>query len=267
MSTNIEAKRKGNVYTGDEEPGSGAHIVDISDFQMIINYITGHTDMPDPESPEFWAADLNEDGVIDIADAIQVANIIMTGDPEKSAMVRRSRASFEYLNANVVATNGTRQRIALSLENVNDYSAFQLDVVLPQGMHVVGESLSDARTDTHSITTGSVNGNFRIVAATIINRAFKGNDGELLYIDVETDSNYRGGSVRFDNAIFAMRNGETRLFQVNGEATGIMERMSNMAGAAKEKVYNMGGRMMDAMKKGINIIRRADGTTEKVIKK
>ena len=43
--------------------------------------------------------------------------------------------------------------------------------------------------------------------------------------------------------------------------------ISNALEGASKRVYNIGGAMMDSLRKGINIIRNADGTTQKVLKK
>ena len=49
-----------------------------------------------------------------------------------------------------------------------------------------------------------------------------------------------------------------------GAATGI----SGVKAAAdgQSTVYSLGGRLVDTLRKGVNIIRRADGTTRKVVK-
>jgi hypothetical protein len=67
----------------------------------------------------------------------------------------------------------------------------------------------------------------------------------------------------FQNIEFATAAANTTAFQIGSEATGIA---SVKAAADGEQVYSIGGRLMNAVKKGINIIRRADGTTQKVIK-
>ena len=40
-----------------------------------------------------------------------------------------------------------------------------------------------------------------------------------------------------------------------------------MATDAKETIYNVGGRVMDTLRKGVNIIRRDNGETEKKVVK
>ena len=53
-----------------------------------------------------------------------------------------------------------------------------------------------------------------------------------------------------------------------GEATGINGVVSNAnSGSLKQRIYSVGGQMMDGVKKGINIIMNSDGTARKVLKK
>jgi hypothetical protein len=73
-----------------------------------------------------------------------------------------------------------------------------------------------------------------------------------------------GGNVELLNILFSDVNAQTRSFAIGGDATGI-DTMSTFE-ALKQKVYDLGGRVKNGLKKGINIIRRADGSTEKVVK-
>ena len=49
--------------------------------------------------------------------------------------------------------------------------------------------------------------------------------------------------------------------------TTAIDKLKNAAAAAGQKVYNLGGRMVDGLKKGVNILRGENGETKKVIKK
>jgi hypothetical protein len=49
-----------------------------------------------------------------------------------------------------------------------------------------------------------------------------------------------------------------------GDATSIMDRMAD---ATKQTIYNVGGRVMNSLKKGVNILRGENGAAKKVIKK
>lgn len=165
--------------------------------------------------------------------------------------------------ATVAAQQGNSHRIAISLQNVREYTAFQMDITLPEGMRLAGQSLSD-RANGQELYANEWDGKVRIVAFTAEKSAFTANDGDLLYLDVETTGDYKGDNVRFDNVLFLTTDSKGQRFQMEGAvATGIMDRMADAVDGAKEKIYNLGGRLMDGLKKGVNIIRG----DKKVIKK
>lgn len=209
----------------------------------------------------FASFDVNQDGDINVGDAQGALNYAYYGAMTKPGAGARSNANVaENLTAEMVGN-----RIAVSLTNSREYSALQMDVVLPEGMTIEGQSVAD-RNDGFSIAASQLkNGATRIVVtANEAGKAFAGNEGEVLYIDVNGQ-----GTVSFENIIFADVNAGTQKFQLasvtGGIATGIAAAKSE--NGMMETIYNMGGRLMNGLKKGINIIRRADGTTEKVIKK
>lgn len=209
----------------------------------------------------FASFDVNQDGDINVGDAQGALNYAYYGAMTKPGAGARSNANVaESLTAEMVGN-----RIAVSLTNSREYSALQMDVVLPEGMTIESQSVAD-RNDGFSIAASQLkNGATRIiVTANEAGKAFAGNEGDVLYIDVNGQ-----GTVSFENIIFADVNAGTQKFQLasvtGGIATGIAAAKSE--NGMMETIYNMGGRLMNGLKKGINIIRRADGTTEKVIKK
>jgi hypothetical protein len=214
----------------------------------------------------FAARDLNNDGYIDVVDLGIMVDII-TGQTQllKDQGVFAARAqhnSNETLRADVAATNGNTQRIAISLNNERDYTTFQMDITLPEGMHLVGQSLSD-RANGQQLYANEWDGKTRLVGFTMSKAAFTGNDGDVLYLDVETDESYKGGSIRFEDIIFVTTESEGVRFSMKGEATSIADRIAD---TAKDTIYNLGGRMMNSLKKGVNILRGNNGA-KKVIKK
>ena len=82
----------------------------------------------------------------------------------------------------------------------------------------------------------------------------------MLYIDVEG-----AGNVELVNILFSDVNAQTHLFTIGGDATGI-NNVSTFE-SLKQQVYDFGGRLVKGLKKGMNIIRRNDGSTDKVIVK
>ena len=244
----------------------GNGIINVIDLTDLLKYVTDPKQQNDLDKEMFAARDLNNDGYIDVVDLGIMVDII-TGQTDylKAQGVFAARAlhnSNETLRADVAATNGNTQRIAISLNNERDYTTFQMDITLPEGMRLVGQSLSD-RANGQQLYANEWDGKTRLVGFTMSKAAFTGNDGDVLYLDVETDESYKGGSIRFEDIIFVTTESEGVRFSMKGEATSIADRIAD---TAKETIYNLGGRMMNSLKKGVNILRGNNGA-KKVIKK
>jgi hypothetical protein len=191
-----------------------------------------------------------------------MVNYILTHDWNGYAAARGYGMSDA--NESLSMTQDTK-RIAVSLANVSDYTAFQMDLVLPDGMKIVGTSLSNRAGESHKLySRNQMDGSIRLLASSVTGETFSGNEGAVLYIDVETTGEYMGGKAELLNILFADTNAQTRSFTIGGDATGI-DTVGTFE-ALKQKVYDLGGRVKDGLKKGINIIRRADGSTQKVVK-
>lgn len=214
-----------------------------------------------PESVEgktFAAADVNGDGKLTIADVTLIASKITNGAfPTMGGVTPAPMSSAETMSVSAEDMNGV-QRIAINLNNHKEYVGCQMDIVLPAGMTVVGESVGN-RANGHNVYSMDVNGVHRVIVSTIENNSFVGGDA-ILYLDVT------GGSVdkiALDNIIFAEANGRATTIEGNG-ATGIdgVEAESGL----KQKIYSVGGQLLNKVKQGINIIRNANGKSQKVAK-
>ena len=228
--------------------------------QVILNKkypaIDGETST---ERYRFAHMDINEDEAINVGDAQAALNYAFYGS--QFAPKAEARANSNVAENLTAAFQGNR--IAVALTNAREYSAFQMDVVLPEGMSIKAQ-LAERNADFSIATNVLESGETRIlVTAKEAGKAFQGNEGDILYIEVEGN-----GTVEFQNVIFSDLNTRTTQFQLNavsGGTTGIAGVQTE--GGVVDAIYNLGGRMVNGLKKGINIIRRADGTTQKVIKK
>ena len=135
--------------------------------------------------------------------------------------------------------------------------------MLPQGMKIAAQSLSD-RANGHELLANELgNGIVRMVASTVENNAFTGHNGALIYIDVEVGSDYNGGQIAIDNVIFSDAKANSYYLSKNAPIlpTGVE---GIQAATMKERIYSVGGQMLKAVKKGVNIIKGENGT-KKVI--
>lgn len=246
-------------------------LVNVNDYitvrNMVLGIITNETE--GINSAAFYAADVNEDGKIDITDLTQVANNIMTGKSFGS-YAARSLATVNQNNSDAISAvvNGTgrHQQLVISLNNEMNYVGAQMDIVLPAGVKVVGESLAD-RAATHELFSNDVNGAHRVVISDIDNNEFQNNEQALLVIDLEVSADFEGGALEINDAIFTTANGRGYALKaaIGGGETGITN--LTVTEKAASRVYSIGGQMMNTLRKGINIIVNSDGTAKKVVNK
>lgn len=248
LRTSIEE----NTYVLGDVTEDGVVLTD--DYLAVLNALL------DPETLEggkvFAAADVNRDGKISIADVTLIAAKVTNGLwPSLGGTLNAPMVGSENLTVSAEDNNGV-QRIAINLENRKDYVACQMDIILPAGMTVVGESVGN-RANGHALYSKDINGVHRVVISTIENNSFT-NGSAILYLDVQ------GGSidkVALDKVIFAEANGrETTI--TGSDATGISGMEAE--GSLKQKIYTVGGQLLDKVKQGINIVRNANGKTQKV---
>lgn len=248
LRTSIEE----NTYVLGDVTEDGVVLTD--DYLTVLNAVL------DPETLEggkvFAAADVNRDGKISIADVTLIAAKVTNGLwPSLGGSLNAPMVGSESLTVSAEDNNGV-QRIAINLENRKDYVACQMDIILPAGMTVVGESVGN-RANGHALYSKDIDGVHRVVISTIENNSFT-NGSAILYLDVQ------GGSidkVALDKVIFAEANGR-ETYITGSDATGIngMEAERSL----KQKIYTVGGQLLDKVKQGINIVRNANGKTQKV---
>lgn len=248
LRTSIEE----NTYVLGDVTEDGVVLTD--DYLTVLNAVL------DPETLEggkvFAAADVNRDGKISIADVTLIAAKVTNGLwPSLGGSLNAPMVGSENLTVSAEDNNGV-QRIAINLENRKDYVACQMDIILPAGMTVVGESVGN-RANGHALYSKDINGVHRVVISTIENNSFT-NGSAILYLDVQ------GGSidkVALDKVIFAEANGR-ETYITGSDATGINDMEAE--GSLKQKIYTVGGQLLDKVKQGINIVRNANGKTQKV---
>lgn len=248
----LRASVEENTYVLGDITEDGIVLTD--DYLAVLNALL------DPETLEggkvFAAADVNRDGKISVADVTLIAAKVTNGIwPSLGGYLNAPMLGSENLTVSAEDNNGV-QRIAINLENRKDYVACQMDIILPAGMTVVGESVGN-RANGHALYSKDIDGVHRVVISTIENNCFT-NGSAILYLDVQ------GGSidkVALDKVIFAEANGrETTI--TGSDATGINGMEAE--GSLKQKIYTVGGQLLDKVKQGINIVRNANGKTQKV---
>lgn len=241
--------------------------ITVSDYNYVRNIIIGELEY-DPADPRFLAADVTGDGKVNIADVVQMANKIMTGhfvlktEAAKVRIAARFPEKVESNSLSVVAQGtGTKQFVNIAINDVANFVGAQMDVTLPAGVSLVGATAGAGQ----EVVFGDVDGVTRLVVSNLNNEGFAGND--IVTLEVEVSSDYKSGVVEVSNAIFADSRGA--LYVIGGGAadgaTGFTE--LTVSEKVMNKIYSVGGQLMNSLKKGVNVIINSDGTSRKVNQK
>ena len=106
---------------------------------------------------------------------------------------------LQLKDVHLIANKPTQ--VAIQLNNEASYTAFQLDITLPEGVELVsaeGEyevALAGRAASTHALTVSSVgDGAFRVLAYSSQNDAFSGQSGDLLLLTLKATEDFEGPS-------------------------------------------------------------------------
>lgn len=260
LETEVEEKS----YTPGDVNRDGEILVD--DYSAVLDVALEYTTY-EPGSVEFLAADINSDGRVNIGDVTAVARILRGENAQGvRAIARTGMQQVTDALGFAAEGTGTRQRIAISLDGSRDYVGGQLDIRLPQGVTLVGESLGQAAEGLTLQSNDLQDGAHRVLFSSP-EGTLMGRSGVLLYLEVEVSHSYSGEGFDVANVLLADEAARTYALATpaDGEATGV-GRVS-LTEEWKTKVYNLGGILMDGLKRGVNILRGSDGTSRKVIVK
>ena len=249
--------------------------IDVRDYQTVRNWILTAKTFAEIDEEKAFGGDVNSDKRFNVADLTCISNLIFDPNfeiPNAAAVSARSRAMGAAEDKLTLTTEseettifGKTVRLAVNLDNVEAFTAGQMDITLPQGMKLAGQSLSD-RANGHEVLANEIsNGTFRLLVSTVENNEFNVGNGALIYLDVEIGSDFNGGNISIDEVVFSDALGNSYYLTNNGPIvpTGID---GIEAATVKERIYSVGGQMMKAVQKGINIIVGENNKTKKVVK-
>lgn len=228
--------------------------VDINDYSKLATILL-NAEEDKLEGKAFNIADANGDKKIDVADLAAIVNIITE---DYSTQHVRSFIAADNSN-DQVTVDVENDVLSIGINNDVNYVGMQMDITLPSGASVLTEELA-ARAQNHELMVNNLGNNkYRVMVISGENEAFGGHEGALFNLGL---NNFHG-TVAIDNIIFTDANAHSYKFTVNGGATAI-----NGVDAQQtvgEKIYSVGGQLMNGLKKGVNIVKGA-AKTVKVIK-
>ena len=167
------------------------------------------------------AADMNDDGVITVGDAVSVLRLVLGGGEAQapSRSVTREIVTAPVLEVGEPASiGGGRMALPVALNNSEAYSAFQLDVVLPEGVELAEATLTGRAKGNHHVAWNTLpDGTVRVVAYAMNNAAFEGNEGTLFNLVLEnSEAQTSRDEILLADALFVTTQGvERRANDVN----------------------------------------------------
>ena len=240
---------KGHIVEGNDE-------ISTDDMEALADIILN----AEEDAADLERCDISGDGEIDVTDLVWLRYYLVHGDWPSVGSSSRGDMANDYIDMQIVSSENNVTRIAVNLDNETVFNHFQLNVLLPEGAKVVGQSLGE-RVEGANLMMAQNGTMVRMLAVSTANNVFAGNEGAVVYIDIEN----LNGEVNIEKAIFTDTELKGHVLTANS-TTGITQTITNALESAGQKIYNLGGKMMNGLKKGINIIRNADGSTTKVMK-
>lgn len=261
----LKAKTEENRFKLGDMDRDGSVVVD--DYMAVLDIVKNYTEEEKEALSElkFMTADANQDGSINIGDLTAITNTILGVNYSRMQYIKaRTAETVDGAIALGLENQEGVQRIAVRLSNAAAYTSYQMDVKLPAGVSVMSASLGMGAADHEIYTNTLTDGTYRVVVTSMQNNKFADGDDALIYLEV---SGKAAAQVNVTEAMAADATG--KVYNVRGigggETTGIDGVTADQS--MKAKIYSVGGQLMDKVTRGINIIRNADGTTKKVLKK
>lgn len=185
------ANTTGKITVWTYLPGdvNGDGKVTITDVVLTASYILGNN--PDPFI--FSAADMNGDGEISVTDVVLIARLVLY--PQEVFLLRAPAAlqCNDSMSADGVSLAlGETRTVTIALDNALPYTAFQLDLDIPDGLTASNFRLTD-RAGSHSLDAKTQrDGMERVMCYSPALTAIDGNKGALLTFDVTAVGNVVG---------------------------------------------------------------------------
>lgn len=240
--------------------------VDLIDVQQMITLVgegVNYSDLVEAgETVKAAAADINKDGRFTTADISGVIDASLNA-PTNFTMLHFAASRSVVESADIVSTSfvseeaGVR-RFAVNLQNSAALVGGEIDILLPEGMTLVEVNAADRAANHEVALFHHSSSTKRVILYNLENAAIEGSTGAVIYVDVIGD-----GNIDVDNVIFSDKMTVEYGFNKNDGTSGIGDTMIDNSGSVKERIYNVAGQALRSIQRGVNIIRKSDGSVSK----
>lgn len=252
--------QENSFVPGDVELDNEVSAVDVQQVIAWIGEDMTFDDLVASSPRQAYAADVNGDSKINIADVVAISNIVLNdlNNPSQAPRLLVKGVQTAAENNLTVALGETVDGVREYAVMINNTTAFvggQLDINVGAGMEIVDIELTERGAD-HKLYRFDNNSGARVVIASMANDELRGNSGAMLIVRT------RGaGKLTVGNAVFADINATA--YGLAGEGMSAIDSIGESFRNAKERIYNVAGQALDRIQRGVNIIRKSDGTTTK----
>ncbi len=247
------------AYTLGDVDASGT--ITVADIVQTARYILNY----DPDPFIFDAADINGDNKITITDVVKIAHLVLDADYNEPQMRLASNESdLDHMSGEV-----NQQTVSITLENEQDYTAFQLDLTMPEGMAASDFALTERANALGLIVRDRGNGKIRVLGYTANLQTIRGNDGALLTFNAAGE-----GEILVNGIQLVTSEGQTVCpsgfsITMNQQVTSVNELAGSKA-VDHVDYYNLAGQRVERPESGVTLVvtTYTDGTrtTNKIIR-
>ena len=259
------------ITVKDYIPGDAndSHTVTVTDIVVTAQYILQRN----PSPFIFAAADMNDDGSITVTDIMLIARLILYPEemnaPRHAPVITTNNDCMSGEDIALMA--GETRRVSILLDNEMDYSAFQLDLALPDGLTASNFALTD-RAGRHAFDVSTIDGGkLRALCYSPAIEAIEGHSGALLTFDVTATAAIEG-NITVDGIELVTTDCQTVLldgFTIGVNNVTSVNELSGGKTVARIDYYNLAGQRIDRPESGVTLVvtTYTDGTrtTAKVI--
>ena len=243
------------------------------DLELMLTYLKG----VHPVAFKFAKGDIDVDSEVSVADLAWLCQLIEneSGAPSPLNLYPSLYVEDEVFGVAVTeVAEGLTWELELSMDNMNPYVAFQMDVALPEGIGVFDDETSmallPAMEEAHAVSNAYLpDGDYRIVGYSLTNTVLSPSAGALLTLSLEADRVLPEGRypISITNIRAVYPTGEETLM-ANVNATLKVSPYSNIAtpteAPCEVTYYTPEGKLLDAPRIGVVICRKvySDGRVE-----
>ena len=221
-----------NVWSYIPGDVNGDGEVTVSDIVATAQYILGNN----PQPFIFDAADMNGDGEITVTDVVLIVRLILNPSIDDLMQMHAPAVVVDNNDAmsgeEISIAAGETRTMTIALDNVMNYTAFQLDMQLPDGLTAGNFRLTD-RANGHTIDANVLeDGTQRVMCYSPVLNAIDGHEGALLTFDVTAASPVNGeilvDGIEMVTASCQTVNFDSFTMRVNGVTTSVKDLVTDL---------------------------------------